>query len=203
MQLAVIPPLRPALDLALAHSRSGGVVCYPTDTLYGLGGDATDPAVAARILALKGREERKPFSVLFSDLAQARRYVKLTPGQARALERLLPGPYTVLAPLAHPLPVTPGPLLGVRIPDHEFCRAWARDLGKPVITTSANLSGGRPATCAEELEESLLRSVSLLVDGGPCREGAGSTLIDLPHRRIVRAGAGLERAQAWLEGLEG
>ncbi|MDE1798337.1 MAG: threonylcarbamoyl-AMP synthase [Candidatus Micrarchaeota archaeon] len=201
MQLTVIPPLQPALDLALAHSRSGHVVCYPTDTLYGLGADATDAAAVRRIFSLKGREEQKPFSVIFPDWEMGRRYVRLDDALVAKLGELTPGPYTFLLPIAEPLPVTAGPSLGCRIPDHEFCLAWAKELGRPVVSTSANPGGERPAASVEELDESIMRGADLIVDGGPCRYREGSTIIDVGHRKIVRAGAGLEKARKWLESL--
>lgn len=201
MKLCVYPPLQPALRLALATSFGGGLVCYPTDTLYGLGGDATDSLLVQRIFELKGRAEQRPFSVIFSDWKMAREYVKLTPAMAAKLGELTPGPFTFLLPLSRPLPVTPGPLLGCRIPDHEFCLQWAKGLGKPVITTSANSSGKRSPTCVEELEERISRSVDLIVDGGPTRHAEGSTLIDVGGRKIVREGAQAEKAKQWLQSL--
>lgn len=199
MQLTVIPPLQPALDLALAHSRSGHVVCYPTDTLYGLGADATDAAAVRRIFQLKGREEQKPFSVIFSDWEMGKKYVQLDEALAKRLGELTPGPYTFLLPMSGPLPVTPGPTLGCRVPDHEFCLSWAKELGRPVVSTSANPGGGRSAASVEELDESIARGADLIVDGGPCRYQEGSTIIDVAGRKIVREGAGLDKAKKWLE----
>lgn len=201
MKLCVYPPLRPALDLALANSRQGGVVCYPTDTLYGLGGDATDPGVVKRIFELKGREGQRPFSVLFADWNMAKEYVEMGPALSKKLAELTPGPFTFLLPILAPLPATPGPLLGCRIPDHEFCLEWSKALGKPIVTTSANPSGQRAATCIEELDEEMAKNVSLIVDGGPTKQAGGSTIIDVPAKKIVREGAQAEKAKKWLESL--
>lgn len=201
MQLTVIPPLEPALDLALAHAQSGHVVCYPTDTLYGLGTDATNPAAVRRIFDLKSRAEHKPFSVIFPDWKMGRAYVQIDEKLEQKLGELTPGPFTFLLPMAAALPVTSGPLLGCRIPDHEFCLQWAQALGKPVVTTSANVGGGRSASAIEEVDEAVLRGCDLVVDGGPCRHSQGSTIIDVPSRRIVREGAQAEKAKRWLSEL--
>ncbi len=201
MQLTVIPPLRPALDLALAHARSAHVICYPTDTLYGLGSDATNPAAVRRIFSLKGREEQKPFSVIFSDWTMARAYVRIDDNLQKKLETITPGPYTFLLPMEQPLPVTAGPVLGCRVPDHEFCLQWARELGKPIVSTSANPGGERPAASVEELDDGIGKNVDLIVNGGPCRHEQGSTIIDVAGRRILREGAQAEKAKKWLESL--
>ena len=139
MQLIVYPPLEGALTQALAHAKSGGVVVYPTDTLYGLGGDATNPAVVSKVILLKARPADQPLSILFSDWAMARDYVKMDAALEKKLSELTPGPYTFLLPLKQPLPVTSSMLVGCRIPQHEFCLAWTKAFTKPIITTSANL----------------------------------------------------------------
>ncbi len=201
MQLAVVPPLYPAIDLALAHCKAGGVICYPTDTLYGLGGDATRPDVVERIMDIKGRGMQSPFSVIFADLGMAREYVELDDKTSRILSKHLPGPLTFMLPVRKKLPVTPGPLLGCRIPASEFCLALARKFGKPLITTSANRHGRPPAASAQELDEIILNRVDLLVDGGPCPAGVGSTIVDLAGMRIMRAGAADPAAHEMLKAL--
>ncbi len=201
MQLTVYPPLRPALDLALAISRSGGVVVYPTDTVYGVGGDATNGAVVSRIILLKSRPSNQPMTVLFADWAMAQEYVKIDAALRKALEELTPGPYTFLLPLAKPLPVTSSALIGCRCPAHEVCLSWAKGLVKPMITTSANHHQSPPARSIEELDETIATGADLIVDGGPSADAVGSTIIDVPKKRILREGAGLEKAKAWLKKL--
>lgn len=201
MQLTVYPPLCPALDLALAISRAGGVVVYPTDTVYGVGGDATNAAVVSRIILLKSRPANQPMTVLFPDWAMAQDYVQVDSALRKALEELTPGPYTFLLPLKKPLPVTSSSVIGCRVPSHEFCLAWAKALGKPVITTSANRHQSPPARAIEELDETIATGADLIVDGGPSPDAVGSTIIDVPKKRILREGAGLEKAKAWLKKL--
>lgn len=201
MQLTVYPPLEPALTQAMAHAKAGGVVIYPTDTLYGLGGDATSAAVVSRIILLKSRPADQPLSILFSDWAMAREYVKIEPALEKKLAELTPGPFTFLLPLKNPLPVTSSPLVGCRIPQHEFCLEWAKRFGKPIITTSANRHKQAPAHSIEEMDGALLEGVDLVVDGGPGPKGPGSTIIDVPRKRILREGAELAKAKEWLKKL--
>lgn len=201
MRLTVIPPLAPALSLARACAIGRGIICYPTDTLYGLGGDATDADVVRRIFELKGRGERRPVSVIFADWGMARPYVKASSGLVARLSALTPGPFTFLLPLRNPMPVTSGPLLGCRLPDHEFCLQLGRQLGRPLISTSANPAGERAASCVEELDERIASGVDLIVDGGPTKYAQGSTVIDVGAQKIARAGAQADRAKMWLESL--
>ena len=201
MQLIIYPPLEPALVHALAHAKAGGVVVYPTDTLYGLGGDATNPAVVSKVILLKSRPADQPLSILFSDWAMARDYVKLDAALEKKLSELTPGPFTFLLPLKQPLPVTSSLLVGCRIPNHEFCLAWVKRFGKPIITTSANRHKMVPPRAIEELDETILHDADLVVDGGPSTNGIGSTIIDVPKKRILRAGAGLDKAKEWLKKL--
>ena len=201
MRLVVYPPLEPALTQALAHTRAGGAVVYPTDTLYGLGGDATNAAVVSKIIMLKARPADPPLSVLFSDWETASEYVKLDSALEKKLGELTPGPFTFLLPLKSPLPVTSSTMVGCRIPAHEFCMKWAKAFGKPIITTSANRHKLKPPHAIEELDESMVQDVDLIVDGGPSKDDVGSTIIDVPKKRILRAGAGLEKAKAWLTKL--
>jgi len=92
-------------------------------------------------------------------------------------------------------------MVGCRIPKHEFCLAWAKRFGKPIITTSANRHKQAPAHSIEEMDEQILKDVDLVVDGGPGPKGAGSTIIDVPKKRILRAGSGLEKAKEWIAKL--
>ncbi|MCL6088924.1 MAG: L-threonylcarbamoyladenylate synthase [Candidatus Marsarchaeota archaeon] len=201
MQLVVYPPLARALQHALAHSRAGGVVVYPTDTLYGLGGDATNAAVVSRVILLKARPADQPLSILFSDWASARDYIKMDAALEKKLGELTPGPFTFLLPLKNPLPVTSSHLVGCRIPQHEFCLKWAAAFGKPIITTSANKHKMSPPRAVEELDASIIEGVDLIVDGGPSKDAVGSTIIDVPNKRILREGAGLQKAKEWLKKL--
>jgi L-threonylcarbamoyladenylate synthase len=180
-----------ALQKAKEAIAKGRAVIYPTDTLYGIGCDATSKKAVGGIYRIKSREPKKPLSILVSDLPMAKKYCEISPRQEQVLTALLPGPYTFLLKLKIPLPVTDSKLVGVRVPEHMFMRTVSRQLGIPIVTTSANRSGGKDAAEIGEIEEGILNSkeVSLIVDGGRCKYAQGSTVIDLVDMRVARKGA--------------
>jgi L-threonylcarbamoyladenylate synthase len=187
-----IPEAPSALQLTeIARTLAEGrVVLMPTDTIYGLHAVALDEDAVARVVALKGREETKPFVVLASSLDQLPLLgVETPPETLAALASLWPAPLTAVLPLRAPIPASRGASsLAVRIPALEWLRDLVRRTG-PLVSTSANRSGepavDRPSALARELQE----SVDAIVDGGP-RTGEPSTIVDLtsaePH--ILRAG---------------
>jgi L-threonylcarbamoyladenylate synthase len=180
------------LEQAWAVIREGGLLIYPTDTLYALGGNAWDGSVARRVRRAKGREEGKPLPVIARDLDQVKELCRDFPPDAALLaDAFWPGPLTLVLAVA---PAVPEDLTGgvgsvaVRIPAHGLARDLCA-LG-PLISTSANHSGEpAPLTCAQALG-SFRGTVALAVDGGAGR-GKPSTLVDLtgPRPREVRAGA--------------
>jgi len=153
--------------MASAALRRGGVIIYPTDTLYGLGADAHSDAAVDRIYAIKGREEGKPIHAVFADMVMVEEYAELNDCAKRLADRFLPGALTlVLKKKPH---VSGGiargmDTIGVRIPDNEFCLELARTFGKPFTATSANRSGETPQGSVSAIEAQF---------------GAGADLIDL------------------------
>ena len=178
-----------ALHSAKAVLKSGGVLIYPTDTLYGLGCDATSKKAVEKIYALKGREKGKPLSILVSDYAMLLEYCAVSSAQERILHSLLPGPYTFILPLRKPLPVSPTMQIGIRVPEHYFMRQVSKELGMPIVSTSANISGKKEAAALKDVEKTVSSKADLLIDGGKCLYGNGSTVIDLVGMKIVRKGA--------------
>ena len=176
--------------------RQGGVLLYPTDTIYGLGADAfTDETVDA-IYAIKGREAQNPISCVVADLAMAEKYVEVNDAARALAERFLPGPLTLI------LKKQPGtdrgiargiPALGIRIPNNEFCLELARTYGRPFTTTSANLAGqptlGEPGAIIEQLGD-MAAGVTLVVNSGVVM-GPPSTVVNLVsgHPSVLREGA--------------
>lgn len=201
MQLITIPPIRPALGLAIAHLKNRSVICYPTDTLYGIGGDARLKSVVERISKIKGRDRKVPYSVIFSDWEMGSRYVKIDQGLRVKLEELTPGPYTFLLEKKRDLPVTESPLLGCRVPDNEFCLKLVEEFGHPIITTSSNTHKKDPATDVSMLDEKVSNSLDLIIDQGRTMHSKGSTIIDVVNKKIIREGAGLMRAERWILSL--
>ncbi len=171
-----------------------GVIAYPTDTLFGLGCLASRKKAVDRILQIKGRDPKKPMSILCADMEMLCRYTRhLDTPTFRLLKQMLPGPYTVLLPASREVPryLQNKQVVGLRIPDQPFCLALTKLLGESIITTSANLSGQATLNTAWELEEELGHALDLVVDCGQPL-GVGSTIVDLTGEEpaLVREGAG-------------
>ncbi|MEW6721669.1 MAG: L-threonylcarbamoyladenylate synthase [Candidatus Micrarchaeota archaeon] len=180
-----------AVDVALALLRTGGVMVYPTDTVYGIGGDAESESVVRKIHEIKGIQGRRPMSVMVSDFGMIEYYCETGLWEDMILGRYLPGPYTFILkknPRRY-LPASPDETIGVRIPDSAFCQELCRRFGKPVISTSANITKGVPATKLSDVDRKVLDSVPLAVDGGQTKYRSPSVIVDLVQRKIMREGA--------------
>ena len=176
---------------------AGGVVLYPTDTLYGLGVDALSDDAVAKIYAIKGRDEGKPIHAILPDLDMVEKYAELT-GTARLLEERLPhGQVTFI--LNKKADVDTGVARGIqtfgfRIPDNEFCIRMVREFGKPITATSANKSGENPERSIGKILAQLgtaAEGIDLVIDVGELPERQPSTVIDLSGVKpiILREGA--------------
>lgn len=161
--------------------RSGGLVAFPTETVYGLGADAFNPAAAARIFELKGRPRFDPLIVHIADAADLDRLAAGVSGPARHLaRRFWPGPLTIVVPKAAAVPdiVTAGlDTVAVRMPDHPMALELIRAAGRPIAAPSANRFGCVSPTRAEHVEEQFGAAAPLVLDGGPCRVGLESTIL--------------------------
>jgi L-threonylcarbamoyladenylate synthase len=170
------------LDRAAEVLRAGGLVAFPTETVYGLGANALDPRAVARIFEAKGRPADNPLIVHLSAAAQLRSVVaEVTPLATRLAARWWPGPLTLVLD-AHPdLPVqtTAGlRTVAVRVPDHDIARALITRAGVPLAAPSANRSGRPSPTVAAHVVADLGEQVELIIDGGACRVGLESTVVD-------------------------
>ena len=163
--------------------RKGGLVAFPTDTLYALGADVTNRSALMRLFATKGRSRATPIPVLVADLAMATRIVGSLPEPANRLaERYWPGPLTLVlsAPRAVSRLLTAGTgRIGLRVPDAPAAIALILRLGGPVTGTSANRSGGRAPRDADEVLRQLGDRIDLILDGGPVAAGSPSTVVDV------------------------
>jgi L-threonylcarbamoyladenylate synthase len=173
---------RAVLERAAAVLRAGGLVAFPTETVYGLGANALDPAAVARIFAAKGRPADNPVIVHAPDAETAWRVTTgPTPLARRLAEVFWPGPLTLVLPAADALPraATAGlPSVAIRVPDHPVALALLRAAGVPVAAPSANRSGRPSPTAAAHVVDDLGDVVDVVVDGGPCRVGVESTVVD-------------------------
>ncbi|WBB82446.1 L-threonylcarbamoyladenylate synthase [Micromonospora sp. WMMD882] len=180
---------------AAAVLRAGGLVAFPTETVYGLGANALDGHAAARIFAAKARPSFDPLITHLADPAELAGLVGAVPSLVAALaERFWPGPLTLIVarPAAVPPIVTSGlATMAVRVPDHPVARALIRAAGVPVAAPSANRFGMLSPTRAEHVAAGLGDAVDLIVDGGPTRCGIESTILDARGDRpvVLRLGA--------------
>jgi len=189
----VLPGADPAaIREAAALLRAGGLVAFPTETVYGLGADALDPAAVARIFAAKERPSFDPLIVHLADAADLADHADpadaADPRVARLASRFWPGPLTrVLRKRDHvPGIVTAGlPTVGLRVPDHPVARALIRAAGVPVAAPSANRFGRVSPTRASHVVRGLGSRVRLVLDGGPCRVGVESTVVLLADGRAA------------------
>ncbi len=179
---------RAVLEKAAKAVNDGGVVVYPTDTLYGLGGDAFSKEVADRILRIKGSGPGKPMSVIMSDVEMIEKYCEVDEWQRQVLNKNLPGPFTFLLKTKTAFPVASKGKLGVRIPDSAFAHALAEHAGVPVISTSANPSGEEPPVTMEEVDPKILAAADLAIDAGATKYRGPSAVVDLVDKKIVRQG---------------
>ena len=193
MKTEILPAKEPqALQLALEIIRQGGMVAFPTDTVYGLGASAFDPQGIEQLYVVKERGERKAIAVLLSSAAEL---VKITARMnetaQRLAERFWPGPLTLVVPRHPDLPgnLSPLPTIGVRMPDHPLALALIAHSG-PLAVTSANLSGGENTTTAHEVFAQLSGRIPLVLDGGQTPGGSPSTVVDCTAEKpiILRQG---------------
>jgi len=185
--------------------RRGGLLAIPTETVYGLGADGLNADAVRHIFEAKGRPQDNPLILHIPDAGWLARYCKDVPETAyRLAERFWPGPLTMILPKADCVPlVTTGGLetVGMRCPDHAVTRAIIAAAGVPVAAPSANTSGRPSCTTAAHVREDMDGRIDGVVDGGPCRVGVESTIIDLtctPPRLLRPGGLPLEELRAVL-----
>jgi len=175
--------------------QEGGVIAYPTDTTYGIGCSIFNKKGVERIYQVKQRDKRKPFSFICSDLAEVSRYARLTNMAFKAMKRCLPGPYTFVLEASREVPdllTTRQKTVGIRIPDNRICMAIVQQLGAPIVTTSANLTGEEPVGDPYEIQRLFGSGLDLVVDGGLLTTDV-STVISMIDDRpaVLRQGSGL------------
>ena len=184
-EVVYIDPEHPAPQLieeAAAVIRGGGIIIYPTETLYGLGANPFDPEAVERLYKIKGREADKPIPFLIKDQEMLETLVADVPSRARQLmEQYWPGPLTLIFRAREGLPPPvrgEAETIGVRISAHPIARLIVEAIDVPLISTSANPAGEKDLSDAQSIAEILGNQVDLVVDGGQV-SGMGSTVIDL------------------------
>jgi L-threonylcarbamoyladenylate synthase len=174
--------------------QQGQLVCFPTDTVYGIGAAASNDDAIRRLYAVKGRTPDKPLPLLIAHPKDAGYYAEITPVAMKLFARFWPGPLTIVMRKAdgfRSAALARQSTIALRVPDHDVPREMAGILGEPLTGTSANRSGARPPLSAAEVAFSLGDMVSLVIDGGRAEGGVESTVVDLTGGApvIVREGA--------------
>lgn len=179
----------PLIAQAAKLIRQGGVVAFPTETVYGLGADALNPRAVQRVFEIKGRPWFDPLIVhIASDGQLIQLTTSMTPLASALAMHFWPGPLTLVLPKVPHVPdqVTAGlPTVAVRMPDHPMALDLIRAAGRPIAAPSANPFGMVSPSSAEHVREQLGDRVDLILDGGPCRVGIESTIIAFDHDRPV------------------
>lgn len=162
--------------------KAGGIVAFPTDTVYGLGADALNYKAVERIYAVKKRPRHLPFPLLIDDMSQLSAVAAPVPEVALFLARhFWPGGLTLILPKAASLPtyLANQSTIAVRVPAHPVPLALIQGLGKPIIGTSANISGKPSTLTVNEVKQQLGDKVDFTIDGGKCPSGNESTIVDI------------------------
>jgi L-threonylcarbamoyladenylate synthase len=173
---------------AAERLRAGAVIAFPTDTLYAVAARAADPVAVARLYDVKERPAGQPMVWLVLDREQVERVAVVFTAAAALMARYWPGPLTLVLPARVR---SDGPTIAVRAPDHHVALALLRALGEPVASSSANPAGQPPPVNADQVIAGLGDQLDIVLDGGPCRIGQPSTILDLSGAtpRILREGA--------------
>jgi L-threonylcarbamoyladenylate synthase len=185
--------LQPEIEKGVKILRKGGVIAFPTDTVYGLGADAFNTAAVERIYEIKDRPKHRQLPLLIADVERLATLAEPIPEIAWFLARQFwPGGLTLVLPKTDSLPayLASGSTIAIRVPDHPVCLALIQHLGNPIIGTSANISGQPAALTAEEVGQQLGGKIDFIINGGKCPGGKESTVVDITRESpiILRQG---------------
>ncbi|OPH81524.1 L-threonylcarbamoyladenylate synthase [Nitrobacter vulgaris] len=203
MTVDLTTQIRPAGETATAAAartlRDGGLVAFPTETVYGLGADAANAEAITRLYQAKGRPAFNPLIVHVGDLAAAKRTARFNATALALADAFWPGPLTLVLPKGTRCPVADLATAGLdtvalRVPAHPVARAILRDFGGAVVAPSANLSGHVSPTTAAHVQSDLAGRIDLIVDGGPVEVGIESTIIGCFDRPALLRPGGIPRA---------
>lgn len=194
----ILPADGTAAEAAAGCLAGGGLIAFPTETVYGLGADATNARAVARLYAAKGRPSFNPLIAHVGDLKAAREIARFDQRSLRLAEAFWPGPLTLVLPKAPGCPVSDLATAGldtiaVRVPAHPVAHDILRAFGQPVVAPSANISGHVSPTTAAHVFSDLAGRIDLIVDGGPVSVGVESTIVGCFETPILLRPGGLPR----------
>ena len=187
------------LQAAVEAISAGELVVYPTETVYGLGADALDPAAIDRVFAIKGRDRSNPLSMAVPSVPAAFEYVRVTDRERRFMAQFLPGPVTVLCRRRESVPdalVAGRNRVGIRVPDHARALRLCERAGRPITATSANVSGRPSVRHPDALDPEIRQAVAVVVDGDTT-PGTESTVVDPSTGEVHRRGALAPAIERW------
>jgi tRNA threonylcarbamoyl adenosine modification protein (Sua5/YciO/YrdC/YwlC family) len=188
-------PQQRLIDKVAEVLRREGVIAYPTDTVYGIGCDIFCKRAIDKIFAIKGKSHKSPLSFICPDLKDISKYAYVSNRAYKVMRHQLPGPYTFIlkaTPLVPKLMVTRIKTVGIRIPDNHICIALLRELGHPIVSTSASFGEFDIFVDPEEIDIRLGHQLDVIIDGGVMGKVA-SSVVDLTNDddfRVLRAGKG-------------
>jgi len=196
VKILEIRPNAPRADViteAASTIRAGGLVIYPTETVYGLGANARSAKAVDKIFKLKGRGGGKPIPIAVNSLNMARQVAELTPAAEALFKKFLPGPLMIVAkarPNVSKILTAGAGKVGIRVPNHQVALKLIEFVGGPITATSANLSGKPAPLTVKEALEQLGKNVDVALDVGKCELGVPSTVVDITSKRpkVLRRG---------------
>ncbi|MBI1972052.1 MAG: threonylcarbamoyl-AMP synthase [Candidatus Aenigmarchaeota archaeon] len=189
METLVLHVSGQGLREAVKILKGGGVLVYPTETAYGIGCDATNRKAVKKVYCVKKRSPKKPLSVIFGSLENAKKYVNLDKTGARLVKAFMPGPLTLVARPKKRLAGSPKNEIAFRIPSGLFARSLAKEFGRPVTATSANISGEKPVYAFKDAFNLFNGKVNAIIDAGSLPRRRVSTVFNLASMEIARKGA--------------
>jgi L-threonylcarbamoyladenylate synthase len=200
LKTQILPASAAAVAAAARILAEGGLVAFPTETVYGLGADATNPAAIAHLYQAKGRPAFNPLIAHVGDIAAARQIARFDAAATALAEAFWPGPLTLVLPKTHACAVADLATAGldtvaIRIPAHPVARDILRVFGGPVVAPSANISGHVSPTTAAHVQSDLAGRIDLIVDAGPVAVGVESTIVGCFDEPMLLRPGGLPRAE--------
>ncbi|WP_255169393.1 L-threonylcarbamoyladenylate synthase [Natrononativus amylolyticus] len=188
------------LESAAAAIDAGELVVYPTETVYGLGADALEPAAVERVYEAKGRDRSNPISMAVPSVPAALEFVRATDRERQFMARFLPGPVTVLCRRRERVPdvlTAGGDRVGIRVPDHPLALSLCERAETPITATSANVSGRPSARRPGDLDAEIRDVARVVLEAGETA-GTESTVVDVSSGTIHRRGTLADEIEAWL-----
>ena len=193
-ELHLVTPQMRFINKAVEVLKNGGVIIYPTDTVYGIGCDIFNKEALKRVYAIKQDAGTKLFSFICPNLKNIAKYAKVSDYAYRAMKKLLPGPYTFVLQAAHEVPKklwTKRRTVGIRVPDNNIALTLSKELGNPIVSTSDTTRKGEILFDPTEIQAIFNSQVDLMLSSGAL-EGKPSSIVDLSKEEpeILREGAG-------------